>query len=327
MNAVRSLKLLLKNLRETSETKISNENIKEIQSFLSKSISIPQPITHECCSTYNELNEAGKQNYLSFIASKMGYLKEINQINNLNIVELKRLSTPLYSNFINTIMHEKGGVPFLIEMRTDLQKSIKQDKDMRLLYDFIGEKLKLCFSHSFLKFQQIDWSTSASILENVKKFEAVHKIDKIEDIKPRTEKNRRIFGFFHDSMPNIPLCFISVALTESLSSTMSEIFNTSQSKLRNPNCAVFYSITSTLKGLSGIDLGSNLIKDVVSTLQNEFPSISTFSTLSPIPSFKSWIIRNWDYSCSESKEQLGKETFKPTMEMRSFLLRKCEEYY
>jgi malonyl-CoA decarboxylase len=54
-------------------------------------------------------------------------------------------------------------------------------------------------------------------------------------------------------------------------------------------CAIFYSITSQL-GLSGIELGNFLVKRVVRELQNEFPSIETFSTLSPIPGFKKWLI-------------------------------------
>lgn len=54
-------------------------------------------------------------------------------------------------------------------------------------------------------------------------------------------------------------------------------------------CAIFYSITSQ-QGLSGIELGNFLIKRVVRELQNEFPSIETFSTLSPIPGFNKWLI-------------------------------------
>lgn len=54
-------------------------------------------------------------------------------------------------------------------------------------------------------------------------------------------------------------------------------------------CAIFYSITSQ-PGLSGIDLGNFLVKRVVRELQVEFPSISTFSTLSPIPGFQKWLI-------------------------------------
>jgi hypothetical protein len=44
-------------------------------------------------------------------------------------------------------------------------------------------------------------------------------------------------------------------------------------------------------GLSGIDMGSSLIKSVVAQLQKQFPGSLTggFYTLSPIPGFKKWL--------------------------------------
>ncbi len=47
--------------------------------------------------------------------------------------------------------------------------------------------------------------------------------------------------------------------------------------------AIFYSITSTQTGLQGIELGNSLIKQAVRKLKEEFPQMSQFSTLSPIP--------------------------------------------
>jgi malonyl-CoA decarboxylase len=54
--------------------------------------------------------------------------------------------------------------------------------------------------------------------------------------------------------------------------------------------AVFYSITSTQRGLQGIELGNYLIKRVVTELRAEFPLVSMFSSLSPIPHFRSWLL-------------------------------------
>lgn len=53
---------------------------------------------------------------------------------------------------------------------------------------------------------------------------------------------------------------------------------------------IFYSITSTQRGLQGIDLGNYLIKRVVRELQAEFPHMTQFSTLSPIPAFRPWLL-------------------------------------
>jgi malonyl-CoA decarboxylase len=43
-------------------------------------------------------------------------------------------------------------------------------------------------------------------------------------------------------------------------------------------------------GLSGVDLGNFLIKHVVRELQHEFPNITQYATLSPIPGFRHWLL-------------------------------------
>lgn len=47
--------------------------------------------------------------------------------------------------------------------------------------------------------------------------------------------------------------------------------------------------SSLFVGLSGVDLGNFLIKHVVEELRHEFPNITQYSTLSPIPGFKQWL--------------------------------------
>lgn len=54
--------------------------------------------------------------------------------------------------------------------------------------------------------------------------------------------------------------------------------------------AIFYSISNAQNGLKGVDLGHYLIKNAVKVLQQEFPSLGIFSTLSPIHGFKTWFM-------------------------------------
>jgi len=42
--------------------------------------------------------------------------------------------------------------------------------------------------------------------------------------------------------------------------------------------------------IQGIELGNYLIKRVVKELQKEFPKMAVFSSLSPIPGFRSWFL-------------------------------------
>ena len=57
-----------------------------------------------------------------------------------------------------------------------------------------------------------------------------------------------------------------------------------------------------LTGLSGVDLGNFLIKHVVEQLQHEFPNITQYSTLSPIPGFRQWL----KLQISHALDQQGK---------------------
>lgn len=64
-------------------------------------------------------------------------------------------------------------------------------------------------------------------------------------------------------------------------------------EVEDPNlidAAIFYSISSTQKGLQGIDLGNQIIKLVANGLKSEFPLMSRYSSLSPIPNFTEYIL-------------------------------------
>ena len=83
-----------------------------------------------------------------------------------------------------------------------------------------------------------------------------------------------------------------MALTRNVSSDILSILDDPNPGLLNAqdiSCANFYSI-STQRGLSGVELGSFLIKRVVSELHEEFPNIKKFCTLSPIPGFRQWLL-------------------------------------
>src|SRR5262249_61086573 len=55
--------------------------------------------------------------------------------------------------------------------------------------------------------------------------------------------------------------------------------------------AVFYSISNSQRGLTGVSFGHFLIKQVVEEISREMPRLSTFVTLSPAPGFAEWLAR------------------------------------
>ena len=68
--------------------------------------------------------------------------------------------------------------------------------------------------------------------------------------------------------------------------------------------AIFYSVTSTVAGLQGIELGTQLIKQAVVRLKAEFPQLHTFSTLSPIPGYRAWLLRELAVAAREKGDLL-----------------------
>jgi malonyl-CoA decarboxylase len=85
-----------------------------------------------------------------------------------------------------------------------------------------------------------------------------------------------------------PLAFVQIAITKEIprkiSTVLDDEYPTSEGSL-----AVFYSITATQRGLSGIDLASSLISRVIDHVKTKMPQVKQFCTLSPIPGFRGWL--------------------------------------
>ena len=83
-------------------------------------------------------------------------------------------------------------------------------------------------------------------------------------------------------------------MTKGVANSIQEITEGGISNLSEYDTATFYSISNANKGLQGITLGNFLIKRVVFQIQQEFPKIKNFFTLSPIPGFAKWFIHQSD---------------------------------
>jgi malonyl-CoA decarboxylase len=187
------------------------------------------------------------------------------------------------------------GVKFLVDMRADLLGPARNNKILKNFeYDLKG-LLTTWFDVDFLELRRISWdSSSASILEKLIAYEAVHAIESWDDLKNRLDSDRRCFAYFHPRMPEEPLIFVEVALVDEMSNNVQSLLD-ENAPLVNPvdaNTAIFYSISNAQKGLEGISFGNFLIKQVVTSLSNEFEELKTFATLSPLPDFRLWLNRH-----------------------------------
>lgn len=83
--------------------------------------------------------------------------------------------------------------------------------------------------------------------------------------------------------------------------------------MQKANTAVFYSISSTQKGLAEINLGNFLIKQVAKRVITEFPSVDTLITLSPIPGFRNWLHTQVEAESTALHQDGGVVTFTPLL--------------
>jgi malonyl-CoA decarboxylase len=185
-----------------------------------------------------------------------------------------------------------GGTATLVNMREFLFSVLREHPELRNVEADLLHLLTSWFNRGFLQLERIDWNSPAAILEKLIRYEAVHPMDGWPDLRRRLAADRRCFAFFHPALPQDPLIFVEVALTQSISNSIGPLIDPAApiENANEANTAVFYSINNSLKGLRGVSFGNFLIKQVVSELENEFSNIKTFVTLSPIPSLRNKLI-------------------------------------
>ncbi len=217
-----------------------------------------------------------------------------------NLSRLSRQAEPRRHALLRRLHQTPNSTHDLVAMRADLLRLIKTHRELEALDQDFEQVLSSWFSRDFLMLREIDWSTSASILERIIRYEAVHEIRDWEDLRSRIEpENRCCYAFFHPSLTDEPLIFVEVALTNEIPGGIGEILNTDPSAAPvngEFTTAVFYSISNCQPGLKRISFGNFLIKQVVQELQAAHPSIETFVTLSPVPGFGKWLEREDDES-------------------------------
>ena len=205
-----------------------------------------------------------------------------------------------------------GGIQFLVEMRAEMQSTLKTDKRLMALDVEMEYMFSTWFDVGFLDLRRISWDSPASLIEKLIQYEAVHDIKSWADMKNRLDSDRRCYGFFHPRLPDVPLIFVEVALVDQMTAEIMPLLDelAAPFDLKKATTAIFYSISNTQAGLRGVSFGDSLIKHVVETLKAEFPRLKTFATLSPIPGFRSWLGKNvaamLDQLDDKSRSALGR---------------------
>ena len=183
------------------------------------------------------------------------------------------------------------GTRDILGMRVALLDALARRRELKLVDDDFVHMLRSWFNRGFLDLHRIDWRTPALVLEKIIEYEAVHQILDWEDLRRRLESDRRCFGFFHPSLPDEPLIFVEVALCKGLAGSVTDLLFGEVEPDVDADSAIFYSISNCQRGLTGVSFGNFLIKQVVRELAAENPKLHRFATLSPVPGFRKWLIR------------------------------------
>jgi len=229
--------------------------------------------------------------------------------------EMERSLTPPQNLVFTKIGQIQGGVKFLVDLRNDIIQTLKdvdtsssQFAALKLMNTNLQSLLSYWFSMGFMSIEQVTWDSPCALLQKVSDYEAVHPVKNWTDLKTRVGPYRRCFVYTHPSMPGEPVVILHVALTDTIASSITSLVRDHRSvkgfdrdqtwtgfgdSVEDPDlcrAAIFYSVTSTQVGLQGIELGTHLIKQAVLSLKKEFPHLNTFSTLSPIPGYRAWLV-------------------------------------
>jgi malonyl-CoA decarboxylase len=227
--------------------------------------------------------------------------------------EVHRASEPRRLELFRRLNLAPGGTAALVRMREQLIDAMDHRDDLAVIDDDFLHLFSSWFNRGFLVLRSIDWSTPASLLEKIIRYEAVHAIRDWNDLRARIDSpDRRCYAFFHPALIDEPLIFVEVALTRGIPTAIDPILSAKRERVEpeRATTAVFYSISNCQRGLAGVSFGHFLIKQVVEEVSRQIPRISTFVTLSPAPNFAEWLKRERASEASVALDEENREALK-----------------
>ena len=234
---------------------------------------------------FQKINEKYKPSFKKVNEAIENYTKSQNE---RTLSDLFKVSEGNRRELFRRMNMAPNGTAIIVALREDLLKILKSNMELSELDNDLRHLFRAWFNPGFLKLTKITWETRAAVLEKIIKYERVHQIKDMKELKRRLGEDRRFFSYFHPALEDEPIIFVQVALTKGLGKSIQELMKPSSNNQKEYDTATFYSISNCQEGLSRVTLGNFLIKRVVYEIQEELPHIKNFGTLSPIPGFVDW---------------------------------------
>ena len=221
-------------------------------------------LAREILSRYHLLDAAGKARFFSDVAQQLNLdptrVRETlfdyeRSPSRRTYRAYTEAAEPKRQEFIRRLNQMPGATEQLVKMRSDLLALATQDPNIDALdLDFL-HLFSSWFNRGFLVLRPINWQSPAHILEKIIAYEAVHEIQNWDDLRRRLEPtDRRCYAFFHPSMPDEPLIFVEIALTQGIPNSIQSVLSQDRTPLltQEADTAVFYSISNCQSGLMGV---------------------------------------------------------------------------
>jgi malonyl-CoA decarboxylase len=301
------LKKILSLIADTGQKLFKKSNIKknDLESIIrlcdellsNKGMVFGITVARDITNLYQDLSQENKLNFFKKINEKYkANSSEVNKAieaysknqNEKNLSKLFITAEGKRRELFRRMNIAPNGTSIIVKLREDLLNFLVTNKNLVHLDFDLRHLFKAWFNPGFLKLERITWETKATILEKIIKYERVHLMKDMSDLKRRLGEDRRFFSYFHPALEDEPIIFVQVALTKGLGKSIQEIMKPSSVGEKNFDTATFYSISNCQEGLSRVTLGHFLIKRVIYEIQEELPNIKNFGTLSPIPGFADW---------------------------------------
>ncbi len=260
-------------------------------------------LAREILARYNELTIGPRIAFFEALATRYGVDRERldaavtawqQASSEETAAELHLAAEPRRQELFRRLNLAPNGTSALVRMREQILDAMDHRDDLGVVDADFVHLFSSWFNRGFLVLRRIDWSTPASILEKIIRYEAVHAIRDWDDLRRRIDSpDRRCYAFFHPALVDEPLIFVEIALTREIPGSIEPILAAKRDAVdpARATTATFYSISNCQRGLAGVSFGNFLIKQVVEEISRELPALSNFVTLSPVPNFAEWLRR------------------------------------
>ena len=168
--------------------------------------------------------------------------------------EIHFASEPRRHELIRRLNRAPGGTAALVDMRADLLALMNQNPSLGVVDRDFLHLFGSWFNRGFLVLRHIDWSSPATVLEKIIRYEAVHEIGDWDELRRRIDPaDRRCYAFFHPQLVDEPLIFVEVALTSAAPTAIAPLLAERRVQLspEKARVAAFYSISNCQHGLPG----------------------------------------------------------------------------